>query len=60
MLSVDMCAFFQQEGRWARDLVHRSKLQLESEIAAAKRDAATAADSLAEQIENSLIERRAH
>ena len=60
MLSVDMRAFLQEDGRWARDLVHRSKLQFESELAAAKRDAATAADSLAEQIEDSLLERRAH
>ena len=60
MLSVDMRAFLQEDGRRARDLVHRSKLQLESEMAAAKRDAATAVDSLAEQIENSLFERRAH
>ena len=44
--------------RQARELVHQSKLQLESETAAAKRDLAATADSLADQIARSLLERR--
>jgi len=42
----------------AREAVHQSKLQLESETAAAKRDLAATADSLADQIARSLLERR--
>ena len=42
----------------ARELVHQSKVQLENETAAAKRDLAATADSLADQIARSLLERR--
>ena len=42
----------------ARELVHQSKLELENETAAAKRDLAATADSLADQIARSLLERR--
>jgi F-type H+-transporting ATPase subunit b len=44
--------------RQARELVHQSKLQLENEPAAAKRDLAATADSLADQIARSLLARR--
>jgi F-type H+-transporting ATPase subunit b len=44
--------------RQARELVHQSKLELENETAAAKRDLAATADSLADQIARSLLERR--
>jgi len=44
--------------RQARELVHQSKLQLEDETAAAKRDLTATADSLADQIARSLLERR--
>lgn len=44
--------------RQARELVHQSKLQLENETTAAKRDLAATADSLADQIARSLLERR--
>jgi F-type H+-transporting ATPase subunit b len=42
----------------ARELIHQSKVQLENETAAAKRDLAATADSLADQIARSLLERR--
>jgi F-type H+-transporting ATPase subunit b len=42
----------------ARELIHQSKLELENETAAAKRDLAATADSLADQIARSLLERR--
>ncbi len=41
-----------------RELIHQSKLQLETETAAAKRELAATADSLADQIARSLLERR--
>ena len=44
--------------RQARELIHQSKLQLEGETAAAKRELAATADSLADQIARSLLERR--
>ena len=42
----------------SRELIHQSKVQLENETAAAKRDLAATADSLADQIARSLLERR--
>jgi F-type H+-transporting ATPase subunit b len=42
----------------ARELIHQSKLQLEAETATAKRELAATADSLADQIARSLLERR--
>ena len=42
----------------ARELIHQSKVQLENETAAAKRDLAATADFLADQIARSLLERR--
>jgi F-type H+-transporting ATPase subunit b len=42
----------------AHELIHQSKLQLNEETEAAKRDLAATADSLADQIARSLLERR--
>jgi len=44
--------------RQARELIHQSKIQLDSETAAAKRDLASTANALADQIARSLLERR--
>ena len=44
--------------RQARELIHQSKLQLEGESAAAKRELAATADALAGQITRTLLEGR--
>jgi len=41
----------------ARDAIHQAQAQLESEAAAAKRELAATADSLAEEIARTLLER---
>ena len=43
----------------SRELIHQAKQELDAEAAAAKRDLAATADSLAEQIAGSLLRRRA-
>jgi len=45
--------------RQSRDMIHQASQQLEAETADAKKTLATAADSLAEDITRSLLERRA-
>ena len=42
----------------AREMVHQAKIQLDTEAAAAKRELSATADTLAEQISQSLLERR--
>lgn len=44
--------------RQARELIHQSKLELEGEAAIARRELAATADTLADQIARSLLERR--
>lgn len=55
----DQTASLEQARLQARELIHQARQELEAETAAAKRDIAASADTLAEQIARSLLERRA-
>jgi len=54
----EQSARLEEARRQARELVHQSKVQLDQETAAAKRDLSATADALADQIAKSLLERR--
>jgi F-type H+-transporting ATPase subunit b len=54
----EQAARLEEARHQSRELVHQSKLQLEAEVAAAKRDVAATTDALAEQIARSLLERQ--
>ena len=53
----DQAAKIEQSRVNARDMIHQAQLQLESETAAAKRELAATADTLAEQVARTLLER---
>ena len=53
----DQAAQIERARLSARDAVHQAQAQLESDAAAAKRELAATADSLAEQIARTLLER---
>jgi F-type H+-transporting ATPase subunit b len=55
----EQAARLEEARRQARELVHQSKVQLEAETAAVKRDLAATTDALAEQIARALLERKA-
>lgn len=55
----DQAAQIERTRLSARDMIHEAQAQLESEAAAAKRDLAATADSLAEEIARTLLERSA-
>lgn len=48
----------EQARQQARELIHQSKVELDGEAERAKRELAATADSLADRIVNSLLERR--
>jgi len=56
---AEQSARLDEARRQSRESIHQAKLELEAETAAAKRDLAATADSLADQITRSLLERRA-
>lgn len=53
----DQAAQLEQARHSAREMIHQAQAQLDSESAAAKRELAATADSLAEQIARTLLER---
>jgi len=53
----DQAAQIERARLSARDMIHQAQAQLESDAAAAKRELAATADSLAEQIARTLLER---
>jgi len=53
----DQAAQLEQARHSAREMIHQAQAQLDSESAAAKRELAATADSLAEQITRTLLER---
>jgi F-type H+-transporting ATPase subunit b len=55
----DQAAKIEQARASARDMIHQAQLELESETAAAKRELAATADTLAEEIARRLLERTA-
>lgn len=57
--SSDQTAQLDQARNSAREAIHQAKMELESETAAAKRELSATAESLAEQIANTLLERTA-
>lgn len=57
--SSDQTAQLDQARNSAREAIHQAKMQLETETAAAKRELSATAESLAEQIAKTLLERTA-
>ena len=57
--SSDQTAQLDQARNSAREAIHQAKMELESETAAAKRELSATAESLAEQIAKTLLERTA-
>ena len=55
--SSDQAAQIEQARQSARDAIHQAKTQLDSDIAAAKKDLSATAGNLAEQIAQTLLER---
>lgn len=53
----DQAAQLEQARHSSREMIHQAQAQLDSESAAAKRELAATADSLAEQIARTLLER---
>ena len=53
----DQAAQIDQARHSAREMIHQARTQLEADTAAAKRDLAATADTLAEQIALTLLER---
>jgi len=53
----DQAAQLEQARHSARDMIHQAETQIQDEAAAAKRELAATADSLAEQITRTLLER---
>ena len=53
----DQAAQLEQARHSAREMIHQAETQLQAEAAAAKRELAATADSLAEQITRTLLER---
>lgn len=58
-LLADQAAQMEEAKRRSRELIHESKIALEAETAAARRELAATAGALAEQIATSLLERKA-
>jgi F-type H+-transporting ATPase subunit b len=54
----DQTALLDQSRHSAHEMIHQAKTELDTEIAAAKRDLAATTDSLAEQISRTLLERK--
>jgi F-type H+-transporting ATPase subunit b len=54
----DQTAHLDQARQSARETIQHAKLELDTEIAAAKRELAAGTDSLAEQITRTLLERK--
>jgi F-type H+-transporting ATPase subunit b len=57
--SSDQTAQMDQARNSAREAIHQARMELESETAVAKRELTATAESLAEQIANTLLERTA-
>lgn len=55
----EQAARMEEARRQARELIHNSKLQLEAETAAVKRDLGATTDALAEQIAQALLKKKA-
>jgi F-type H+-transporting ATPase subunit b len=54
----DQTAHLDQARHSAHEMIHQAKLELDTEIVAAKRELAATTDSLAEQITRALLERK--
>ncbi|HLG95049.1 MAG TPA: ATP synthase F0 subunit B [Bryobacteraceae bacterium] len=56
--AVDQAAQLEKARHSAREMIHQAQIQLESDTAEAKRELAGTAESLAEQIADTLLERK--
>jgi F-type H+-transporting ATPase subunit b len=55
----EQTASLEEARQQSRELLHQAKLELETETAAGKRDLSAATEALADQIANTLLERKA-